>query len=402
MPQADAWQAQLEARCDRWRRRGAALRLACHRVTDRPGRGDSVEAWAREQRYRALAQMALDAGCRNVLLGHHRRDQAETFLLQALRGAGVAGLAAMPVAAQRSGVVWIRPWLDQPREAIEAHLVRHRLRFVDDPSNADPRHARNRLRLQVWPALCDAFPQAERVLADAAQWARQAAEGLRELALLDLGQVGDADALRLDHAAGLSPVRRTNVLRAWLQIRTGRPPPASLVERLAVELWPAPAGPGPTAGGAARHWPCGEQVLRAWRGRLTLVPAAACSPAAAVLCPAPAPTDLGIRRAGRHPLPAWGGALMVRRVREGGVPLAMLAAAEVRARAGGERFQSSLDRPARSLKKQFQAADLPAWQRDGPLLFSGGRLVFVPGLGLDARAIGLPGQALVSLDWIPG
>ena len=83
------------------------------------------------------------------------------------------------------------------------------------------------------------------------------------------------------------------------------------------------------------------------------------------------------------------------------MPLAWLAQVELRARSGGERFQAGLGRPARSLKKQFQAAEMPAWERSGPLVFSGGQLVFVPGLGLDARVIGLPGQAQVTLAWEP-
>ena len=88
------------------------------------------------------------------------------------------------------------------------------------------------------------------------------------------------------------------------------------------------------------------------------------------------------------------------RVKEGGVPLAWLAHLELRPREGGERFQAGVGRPPRSLKKQFQAAALPPWQRDGPLVYSGGQLVFVPGLGLDARVIGMPGQAQVTLLWV--
>jgi tRNA(Ile)-lysidine synthase len=112
-------------------------------------------------------------------------------------------------------------------------------------------------------------------------------------------------------------------------------------------------------------------------------------------------TRLSVRRAGRYPLPGWHGVLEVERVKEGGVPLAWLACAELRRRGGGERFQAGPGRPPRSLKKQYQAASVPMWSRDGPLLYSGGQLVFVPGLGLDARVIGLPGQALVTLRWLP-
>merc|ERR1739841_308703 len=112
--------------------------------------------------------MARQAGADLLLLAHHRRDQAETLLLQALRGAGVAGLAAMPRQDWRDGVLWVRPWLDHPREAIEAYIAQHGLRHIDDDSNGDPRFARNRLRLQVWPALQAAFPQAKAALAASA------------------------------------------------------------------------------------------------------------------------------------------------------------------------------------------------------------------------------------------
>ena len=110
-------------------------------------------------------------------------------------------------------------------------------------------------------------------------------------------------------------------------------------------------------------------------------------------------STLSIRRAGRYALPGWGGCLEATRVDEGGVPLAWLARLELKRREGGEQFQAGIGRPPRSLKKQFQAAAVPNWQRDGPLVYSGGQLVFVPGLGIDARVIALPGQAQVALHW---
>jgi tRNA(Ile)-lysidine synthase len=393
-PEADGWQEGLAARCARWRRSGAALRFMSRRLDGLPAPGDSIEAWARRARYDALREMALAEACRHVLLAHHRRDQAETFLLQALRGGGVAGLAAMPARAERAGVVWLRPWLHAARESIAAHARRHRLSWVEDPSNADPRHARNRLRLRVWPALSEAFPQAEQVLGDAAGWAAQASQGLRELAALDLAQAVDADALNLSQWSTLSPVRRVNLLRHWLQWRLGQPSPGSLIDRLAAELPTGTSGP-------AKQWHVPGGRLRAHRGRLELL---ACDPSEALMTASPGPRveRLSIRRSGRHVLPDWGGSLLVRRVREGGVPLAWLAEAELRSRCGGERFQAGPGRPPRSLKKQYQAAGVPVWQREGPMLYSGGQLVFVPGLGLDARLVGLPGQALVRLDWLPG
>ena len=126
--------------------------------------------------------MALARGVDLVLLAHHRRDQAETFLLQALRGGGVAALSAMPKVVRRDGITWARPWLAQSREAIEAYARRHRLRWIDDESNDDDRFARNRLRRRVWPALVEAFADAEGSLADAAQRVQDAAAVVDEIA----------------------------------------------------------------------------------------------------------------------------------------------------------------------------------------------------------------------------
>lgn len=385
---ADEWLAHAQAQCARWAKRGLPVRLLTHRLTHQPLAGDSIEAWARQARYRALRDMAAVAGARVVLLAHHRRDQAETLLLQALRGAGVAGLAGMPREVQRDGITWVRPWLDHPREAIEAYVRQHRLRYVDDDSNADPRFARNRLRLQVWPALSHAFAQAEASLADSATWAGEASACLAELASQDLAQVSSAAGLDLKAWQGLSAARQVNALRAWLHAHSGRIAPASLVQRLVLEL----PGTGPA------QWTLPSGVLHRHRGRLIFTVEESAAPTPEALREA----SLSIVGAGRFALAGWGGELVAKRVKEGGVPLAWLAHLALRPRAGGEKFQAGIGRPARSLKKQYQAANIPEWERNGPLVYSGGQLVFVPGLGLDARVLALPGQPQLSLHWHSG
>jgi tRNA(Ile)-lysidine synthase len=376
--QADVWAAQVERVCRRWR-----VASVVERLQGQPRRGDSVEAWARRERYAALARMAKAAGATLVLLAHHRRDQAETFVLQALRGAGAAGLAAMPRLAERDDLSWARPWLAVPREAIEGYLRRHRLKANDDPSNLDPRFARSRLRSAVWPALVAAFPQAEAAFADAAARAAEARQALDEIAANDLADVADERGLRLAAWQALPIGRRRVVLQRWLHLQTGQGAPQSLVARLLTEA---------AAASGTATWPEGGGWVRRYRGRLSF---SAQAPLAGM-----AAERVSIRRAGRHAAP--GGTLVVRRVLTGGVPLALLQDCELRPRPAGERFQRAANTPARSLKKQFQAVGLPAWQRDAPLLYAGEQLVFVPGLGLDARAQALEGTPRVTIEWDPG
>ncbi len=258
---ADAWLAHCERECARRAAEGHALAFDSRRVDGRPQRGESVEAWAREARYAALADMARSRGVALVLLGHHRRDQAETVLLQALRGAGVAGLAAMPRSARRGGLTWARPWLGATPARIERYARVHGLDWVEDDSNADRSLRRNRLRHAVWPALEGGFADAEVALAAVAAHAAEALACADELAAIDLASVAATDGLRIDAWMRLSTARRGNVLRAWLHREAGRAASATLVARLLGEL---PAGAAPAS------WPApADGTLRRYRGVLS-------------------------------------------------------------------------------------------------------------------------------------
>ena len=216
-------------------REAAARGVPCDIVTlDWQAGQGNAEARARALRYQALAARLPPRGV--LLTAHHRDDQAETFLLQALRGSGLDGLAAMP--ARRTfadGEHW-RPLLDVPRAVIEDFVAAHHVPYLDDPSNDDPHYARNRLRLEALPALRDAFPQADATLARSAAWLGEALAV--QQGLLD-GILGEATTVlpwralceRFDAATCKA------LLRRWLQ-RAGQPlPPAarllSFIEALA-------------------------------------------------------------------------------------------------------------------------------------------------------------------------
>ncbi len=402
---ADDWPDHIERECRRWSVQFPdlpSINVRTHRVAGNPPRGHSVEDWAREVRYAALLKMSQDAGVDLLLLGHHRGDQAETFLLQALRGAGPQGLAAMPRLQWREGVCLARPWLDQPRQAVRRLADLAGIDSVEDPSNQDTRYARNRVRATVWPVLAEAFEQAEATLALAAQRCAQALDTLEHGAHSDLlhgGRVlpGPTPRLRLDQPAwaGLTAARRSWMLRTWLAGAQASVP-AAVVDQVA-------AFDGSTS--TVMRWSVDEaRELRWYRGVLSLsAPSADASrPQAAstkALAHGPAMV-LRLGRSGTRRVEPWGGTLVLRRAvpHEPGLNVSLPLIVHLRPRLGDDQFQLALRGTARSLKKQFQARGVPAWEREGPVVTAAdGSMVLVPGLGLDAR-VATPGGRWV-LQW---
>lgn len=390
-PAADEWLAHLQKQCKRWARQGWPLTFAFERLTARPAPGESIEAWARRERYAALARMAKAHGARHVLLAHHRGDQAETVLLQAMRGAGPAGLAAMPRAAERDGVVWLRPWLAQPRTAIEAYIKRWRLSHVEDDSNRDARFDRNRLRLEVLPALTRSFANAEQALCDVAHQAASADTFIREAAEHLLQPMLCADGLDAEAWRRCSDAQRHWVMRHWLMQVIDGGVSGALLQRVTQEAMHT----------AQARWPVAAGLeMRLYRGRFSVgaplehAPKGSTAQRTEVKWPTAA-------TAGEQYLASWGGTLRWSVVPEHGVSPALLRGASLAERAGGEQFQLGLGRPARSLKKQFQALGVPHWARLGPLVWQGQQLVFVPGLGMDARCFAPAGEPQLVLHWHP-
>lgn len=383
--QADDWVRHLRRQCARWSRQHPGLQLRVAHLSGAPARGDSVEAWARQGRRAALARMAAEEGASLLLLAQHRQDQAETVLLQALRGGGAAGLAAMPHRQERGGLCWARPWLEHDGAAIAAYVHRHRLGHIEDPSNRDTRFDRNRLRQDLWPALEQAFPQAATALTAVAAQAQQLRALQDEVAERVLPDVtGPQGQLRLDAWRGQPPAHRVVLLQAWLRLALGRGATRTLLSRLGGDLLHKDDG----------QWPVdGAQCLRAYRGEL-LRPELQAVPA--TVAGAWPPSGEGWWR-----LPNGQGLVQVRSVEEGGLPWSLLPGAEWRSRQGGEQWMRAPGAPARALKKCFQAAAVPAWARQGPLLWSGDRLLWVPGLGADARALAARGVAQARLHWRP-
>jgi len=225
---ADDFAAQCVASC-----RVLDVPLAVLRVDARHADGASPEDAARRARYRAFADYLRapeGEGVRAIALAQHADDQVETLLLALSRGAGPAGLAAMPARWRRDGVDYHRPLLAVPGPAVRASAAACGLGWIEDPTNADQRYTRNRIRARLLPAIEAAFPQFRATFGRSAAHAAEAQSVLDEIAEADLLAVGVPP--RLDALQGLSAGRRALVLRHWLRRHHGTTPEAAQLAEL--------------------------------------------------------------------------------------------------------------------------------------------------------------------------
>lgn len=230
---ADAFERHCVDLCAR-----LGVPLQVQRVDARHAPGQSPEDAARIARYKAFEAAAqagpAEGAIQTIALAQHADDQVETLLLALSRGAGVAGLAAMPAFWQRGGLDWHRPLLAVPGAEVRAWLHEQGQAWVEDPSNQDERYTRNRIRARLLPALDAAFPQFRDTFARSARNAAQASELLDDLARLDLAQVGSPP--RIVALQPLSPARQTNVLRHWLRQTHQTTPSSAQLDALRVQI----------------------------------------------------------------------------------------------------------------------------------------------------------------------
>ena len=182
--------------------------------------GESPEDAARQARYQAYAQVLKThwgGTIHDIALAQHADDQVETLILALSRGAGLPGLSAMPVVAERGGLRIHRPWLNVPAHQLRDWLLQEGVTWVEDPTNLDERYTRNRIRHQLLPVLEEAFPSFRQTFGRSAQHAAQAQLVLDDMALIDLKHTGVPPQLAA--LQQLSVARQANVLRAWLSQR---------------------------------------------------------------------------------------------------------------------------------------------------------------------------------------
>ena len=388
-PNATRWARFCRAICTR---RGIACRVVKVTVT----RGNSVERAAREARYAALDAVPSDF----VVLAHNADDQAETVLLQLLRGAGVKGLAAMPFVRPRrsqprrarsdrkrvkhpSPVV--RPLIDLPRADIERYARERKLEWIEDESNADLAYMRNWLRHEIVPRIALRVPGYRMTLVRAAQHLGEAAELLDEIARADAGEALGTLAIPVAHLRGLSFARAKNAVRVMIAAAGWEMPPT---ERLNEGLRQALSA----SADAELRVILGACELRRHAGVLHVLPHRHAASESIVRW-------VGEREIALRDLdgvltmaPRRGSGISAARLRSGVVT--------IRRREGGERLQPDARRPRRTVKNLMQEARLPAWERERlPFIYCGEDLVCVPGLGVDCRYRAHVGEAGIEPLW---
>lgn len=396
-PNADTWEDFCAGLCAQY-----AIPLHIEHVDIAPLREHGIEAAARKLRHAAFARQSCDF----VALAHHADDQAETLLLQLLRGAGVRGASAMPLLAKRDGSPdLLRPLLRCSRREILDYAAAHNLRWIEDESNADDSYPRNFLRHRLLPLLEEKFPAYRATLSRSASHFAEASELMDALAEQDARDDFDGATLAVARLAELDTVRAKNLLR-WFLHQRGAPMPnhARLEEmlrqfcsaRAAAQACVAygrgydtlPAKPAicgssrsaalPAPEGCAPPCPGGYWEVRCYRGRVYAC--RALPEAAAGWC-------VPWRGEEELALPQLGGALHFVRCIGEGLSLEKLAAAPVtvRLRNGGEALRPHPNAATRTLKNLLQEQHVPPWQRDRlPLLYCGEELVCVVGMAVAA------------------
>lgn len=362
----------------------SVLGVACEvvPVKVRAGQGKSLEAAAREARYEALRTRVGIGEC--LLTGQHREDQAETVLLQLLRGSGPPGLAAMARAAAFGRGRLLRPLLSFSRPELLAYARQEGLTWIEDPGNTDSRFDRNYLRHELWPRLRRRWPGASRTLARAAEYQADAAWLLDRQAQADLaGMAGGGHRLSVKGLNALALPSRRNVLRYWFK-RQGFPVPDSVhLQRILNEVLPVSEDAQPLVA-----WP-GVEVRRYRDSLYALKPLPPHNPALMLawdgLDSLALPPEIGGLLT-VHLTPGWG--LGVEQWRQ--------AAITVRFRRGGESLRLRGRRRC-TLKALFQEQGVPPWRRARiPLIYIDDTLAFVAGIGMDRRFAAQPG---VLVEW---
>lgn len=376
-PKADAWAIFCAELCALHN-----IPLQIERVNIEPLRSLGIEAAARKLRHDAFARQPVNF----IALAHHLDDQAETLLLQLLRGAGVRGASAMPAIKHRANAPsLIRPLLDVPRSVLMEYALEHALQWVEDDSNADETYPRNFLRHRILPQLEQFFPAYRKTFLRSAQHFAEATELLDELAQQDAKLAIADNRLDVRQLRMFDVIRGKNLLRYFLATQGAPIPDSYRLQEMLRQLCNARQDAQ-----VCIEWQSWQ--IRRHRNYAYSMHAL------------PLPVDFTVVWHGEAEilLSPPHGKLYFKQVVGQGLSLSKLQLGDVtiRPRRGGENIRVDAARPLQSLRNLLQEHELLPWQRDLlPLLFLNAELVCVPSVVLANAYKAQPGEAGVEIIW---
>ncbi|MEX0951514.1 MAG: tRNA lysidine(34) synthetase TilS [Gammaproteobacteria bacterium] len=377
-PAAGDWAQHCRQTCERLQ-----VPITVIDIDASPRAGESPEACARIARYTALG--AHLAPGQVLLTAHHLDDQAETCLLQLLRGSGVRGLAAMPARQTFAKGEMVRPLLEINREELLVYARSEQLNWVEDNSNQDVQFDRNYLRQQVMPVLQARWPAANRSFSQSSRHAAEASELLDELAAGDLqrGQ-HSTDQLDLRILSGLPALRSSNVLRYWLHSANVRPPGRKRLQEFVRQLQQANVDRTPRLVWDDVELCCYQHtlyLLKALPYRLSTD---------TLQCNIKAMPELPYGQLRLEH--AVGTGLAYHYLQDNNL--------RIRFRHGGEKIQLAGHAEHKTLKNILQEHKLPPWLRDFlPLIYYDNILVMIPGIGTVEGYQARADEPGVSFNW---
>lgn len=387
---ADKWLAHCDAQC-----RELDVQFDAQKITIAKSTKNGIEEAARIGRYAALGALCRKHHVSLLLTAHHQDDQAETVLLQLLRGSGVAGLSGMDIQNTALDLLgdailkMARPLLAVSRAELLTFAAEKDIRFIEDESNADLRYARNALRHTVMPVLEQSFPGFRERLARTAQHAQSAQRLLIALAEQDLQDCLDGDCLDIRQLRRLNHDRTYNLLRYWFGSRGVRMPSTAWLSEMLTQLLEAKDD----AQLCVTHPDC---HIRRYRDRVFMTP----KRDGAGLPVSP----ISFRWSGEKQIvfPIYSGVLYFD-LSEQGINADWLQSESltIRLRCGGDRMKLAFNRPTKSLKYHYQACNVPGWERMRlPIITAGdGAILFAAGIGIDCHRLrDTPGQK-ISFRW---
>ncbi|HJU71323.1 MAG TPA: tRNA lysidine(34) synthetase TilS [Paucimonas sp.] len=388
---ADDWLAHCERQCAR-----LGIVFGSRRA-DLGGRHESgTEEAARIGRYAALGELCRIHQIPVLLTAHHQDDQAETVLLQLLRGSGVAGLSGMDIANTAADLLGDphliigRPLLALSRAALQSFADEANIAHIDDESNADTRYARNAVRHEVMPILAKRFPGCQERFARSAKHAQSAQRLLEELAAQDLQGCIDGACLDIGQLKRLNLDRIDNLLRHWLGLRGVRMPSTSWLIEMRTQLLEAKAD-------AQIHVAHPDCDIRRYRDRLFLTPKSSIDPSSVP------PSAFRWNGEAQLPFLSYGGILHFETASQG-IDAEWLRRQDLslRFRYGGERLKLASNRSTRSLKHHYQALNVPAWERERlPLVTLDDHVLFAAGIGMDCHHFSTSTGSCICFRWQP-